>query len=110
VVPFFWDLALGRPRAAINRTRHEVPPGGIRYPLALHLRTPREWDRALSEGFRRSSIGSVSVLAPPFDSDRIVRLLGKSGSEKARRWDSFLADRRYSWVASEWVSLLYTRL
>ncbi len=110
VVPFFWDLALGRPRAAINRTRHEVPPGGIRYPLALHLRTPREWDRALSEGFRRSSTGSVSVLAPPFDSDRIVRLLGKSGSEKVRRWDAFLADRRYSWAASEWVSLLYTRL
>lgn len=110
LVPLVWEFALGRPTSAGYRIRGEAPPGGIRYPLALYLGSPRDWDHALGGVFQRISVVPVSVLAPPFDSDRVVRFLGTRGSERARRWDSFLSASHYSWAASEWVSLLYTRL
>lgn len=109
LVPLLWELALGRPAAAGFRVGGVVPPAGLRYPLELYLRSPVDWDRALSNGFVRQSARPVSVLAPPFDSDRAVRFLRTRGSERVRRWDAFLASRPFSWLTAEWVFLSYDR-
>jgi SAM-dependent methyltransferase len=107
--PLLWDLLLARPRAAGYRFGETVPPGGLRYPLELHLRSPRDWDRSLAPGFVRESAVPVSVLAPPFESDRIVRFLGSRGAERARRSDAFFSLRSSARVAAEWVWLTYRR-
>ncbi|MGP8075926.1 MAG: class I SAM-dependent methyltransferase [Thermoplasmata archaeon] len=109
VVPVLWELALARPAAAGYRMRTRVPAGRVRYPLELYPRSPQDWDEVLTEGFTRESALPVSVLAPPFDSERIARFLGPRGGERMRRWDSFLAQRTNAWMAAEWVFLAYTR-
>jgi SAM-dependent methyltransferase len=107
--PIAWEFALLRPSAAGYRMKGTVPAGAIRYPLELHLRTLPEWDRTLSGGFVRREARAVSVLAPPFDSDRVPRILGVRGADRMRRWDAFLAARGRAWVAAEWVFLVYER-
>ena len=104
-----WDLALGRPSAAGSRIRSVIPPGRIRYPLELHPRAPRAWDELLRPGFERVSVDAISVLAPPFASERAIRFLGGLGSVRAREWDRRLVSRRWMWPAAEWLLLTYRR-
>ena len=109
LAPVLWELSLARPAAAGYRLRSDVPPGGIRYPLELHLRTPTEWDAVFAELFVREWAQPVSVAAPPFDSERLVRFLGVRGAARARRWDSFLSSRAFGVAAAEWLLLCYRR-
>jgi ubiquinone/menaquinone biosynthesis C-methylase UbiE len=108
--PMLWDLALGRPGAAFRRTSEVIPRGGVRYPLELFVRTPTEWDRLLSGHFTRERLAPVSIVAPPFESDRLVRFLGGPGIARARRLDDWLSARPGSWAAAEWLYLSYRRL
>jgi len=107
--PLFWELAMGRPRTAGARLRRSIPADGIRYPLTLYPRTPTDWDEALRPSFERLAVVGVSVLAPPFNANRPVRVLGRSGTGRLRRWDEWLTARRISWAASEWLFLTYLR-
>ena len=109
LIPLFWELFLARPSSAAYRVGETVPPGGLRYPLELHLRSPGDWDHTLAGGFVRESALPVSVLAPPFESDRVLRFLGRRGTERMRRGDAFLSSRSLAWVAAEWVFLSYRR-
>lgn len=109
IVPLVWELALARPAAGFYRLRGTVPPGGIRYPLELYPRSPSDWGRALSPEFDLTASRAVSVLAPPFDSERLVRFLGPKGVERARQWDSRLSVCRNAPLASEWVFLSFVR-
>lgn len=110
VAPLLWDLLTGRPSAAGHRLNERVPPGRVRYPLELHLRSPGDWDRTLSDGFARNSARAVAVLTPPFESARIVRFLGARGAGRAQRWDAYLASRTFGWIAAEWLFLTYDRV
>lgn len=107
--PLFWDLALARPRAAGARLRPSIPPDGIRYPLRLFPRAPKDWDEALHPAFEREAAVGVSVLAPPFNANRPVRSLGPTGTRRLRRWDQWLTERPFSWAAAEWLFLTYRR-
>ncbi len=109
VSPLGWELAMGRPGAAFRRVSEVVEAGGIRYPLELYLRSPSAWDRLLAPGFRPLSREAVSVAAPPFDSDRLVRWVGTRGGERAKALDGRLSRWPGSWVAAEWVLLTYER-
>jgi SAM-dependent methyltransferase len=109
LTPVLWELAFGRFAAAGNRVGGRVPAYGIRYPLALQLRRPSEWDTVLAEGFTRTDVHPVSVLAPPFDSTRVARFLGDQGSERARRWDAALGRTWMAEAAAEWILLTYRR-
>ena len=108
--PVGWELAMGRPGAAFGRVSQVVAAGGLRYPLELHLRSPPAWDRLLAPGFRPLSREAVSVAAPPFDSDRLVRWLGSEGGRRAKDLDHRLSRLPGSWVAAEWVLLSYERI
>jgi SAM-dependent methyltransferase len=109
LAPLAWELAMGRPAAAGRRLGEVIPPNGIRYPLELYLRTPAAWDRLLGEGFRRTRTEAVSVLAPPFDSDRALSFLGGEGSRRMRALDERLRSLPRAWMAAEWVALTYER-
>lgn len=109
IVPLAWEFALARPAAGIYRIRGSVPPGELRYPLELFLRSPADWSRALAPEFALTKARAVSVLAPPFDSERVVRFLGPKGAERARRWDLRLSARWNAPLASEWVFLSFRR-
>lgn len=109
LTPVAWDLLLGRPRAAGARWSAEVPPGRLRFPLRLFPRNVRDWDALLAGPFRRRGATAVSVVAPPFDSDRLVGLLGARGTTVARSIDRRWADRRLGVASAEWVFLEYDR-
>ncbi len=109
IVPMVWELALGRIGPAFRRTAEVVPPGGTRYPLELYLRTPAAWDALFAPAFRRTGLEPVSVVAPPFHSDPLLRFLGPAGAERARRLDERLSSHPRLWVAAEWVLLVYAR-
>jgi ubiquinone/menaquinone biosynthesis C-methylase UbiE len=109
LMPTLWELAAGRPAAAARRINEVIPAGGIRYPLELYVRTPSAWDRLLRSGFRRQATQAVSVLAPPFDSDRLLAFLGPEGGRRIRSLDLRIAACPSAWVAAEWVYLTYVR-
>ena len=108
-VPMAWEMLLRRPKSAGLRLRTRVPPGGLRYPLALYLRSPTEWDRLLAPSFRRIGLAPVSVLTPPFESPAAARFLGPQGRARARRLDDRLSHGRGLWPAAEWLVLAYER-
>lgn len=107
LTPMAWEFALGRPHAAGVRLREEVPADEIRYPLAIHLRTPRGWDRVLAPTFHRRGIEPISILAPPFESSRSLRALGPAGQRRVRALDTRLVRHRSLWPAAEWLLLTY---
>ena len=109
LVPMAWDLLLGRPAAAFRRTSPIIPTGGMRYPLEVHPRSPAGWEDLLGEPFRRLRARPVSVLAPPFDSERLLSYLGTRGRPRARRLDQRLASRAGWAFAAEWVLLEFER-
>jgi SAM-dependent methyltransferase len=109
LAPLAWELLMGRPAAAGSRLRESVPPNEMRYPLELFLRTPSAWDRLLGTDFRRTRTEAVSVLAPPFDSDRVLSFFGVEGGQKIRSLDERLVKLPRAWVAAEWVTLTYER-
>jgi SAM-dependent methyltransferase len=110
LVPFAWDLLLGHPKSAAGRLHEQVPAGELRYPLALSLRTPGEWDRILGVGFHRVVTRAVSALAPPFDSPRIDHFLGRQGSIRMAGLDESLSKWGPAWRLAEWVWLVYERV
>ncbi|MCI4365984.1 MAG: class I SAM-dependent methyltransferase, partial [Thermoplasmata archaeon] len=85
--PVVWEFALGNRSGAFRRAGRVLPSGSIRYPLTVFPRNPSYWDRALAPSFRRVATLPVSVAAPPFESPRLVRWLGRVGGSRARRWD-----------------------
>jgi len=107
--PMLWDLAGFRLRSAGSRLRREVPPGAVRYPLRLFPRSAADWDRLLARGFRRHSAQALSCLAPPFDSERLVRFLGAEGAARAKSLDARLVTRRGALRSAEWLFLVYER-
>lgn len=109
LAPLAWEFVMGRPVAAGRRLGEVIRPNEIRYPLELFLRTPSAWDRLFSPGFRRTQTEAVSVLAPPFDSDRAMSFLGIEGAHRIRSLDERLARLPGAWVAAEWVTLTYER-
>jgi len=109
LVPLAWELAMGRPAAAGRRLGESIPPNEIRYPLELFLRTPSAWDRVFGASFRRTRTEAVSVLAPPFDSDRALSFFGEDGARRVRSLDERLVRLPRAWVAAEWVTLTYER-
>lgn len=109
LAPMAWELALGRPRAAFCRVRGSVPPDAFRYPLELFLKNPTEWDRLLAPRFHRVATLAVSVLAPPFDSDRLTRFLGPDHGRRGRRLDERLSRHPGLAGLAEWSYLEYVR-
>jgi SAM-dependent methyltransferase len=110
ITPCLWELALGRLPAAFARFKKVLPAGGIRYPLDLYLRKPAEWDRVLGPGFRRIFVRAVSVLAPPFDSPRIQRVLGPSGVRWVVRIDGRISQWGALWPWAEWLTFGYEKV
>jgi SAM-dependent methyltransferase len=109
LAPVLWELATGRPSAAGRRLGEVIPENGIRYPLELFLRTPSAWDRLFHPSFHRTRTEAVSVLAPPFDSDRALSFFGVEGARRIRSLDERLTRLPGAWVAAEWVTLVYER-
>jgi SAM-dependent methyltransferase len=109
LAPMVWEALMGRPIQALHRIRELVPVGGSRYPLELFVPSLTGWDRMLGPGFRRRAVNPVSVIAPPFESDRLVELVGQSGSRRAQALDARLARWPIAWMAAEWVFLTYDR-
>ncbi len=109
LVPMAWETLMGRPGQALRHVREIVPVGGSRYPLELYVPSLAGWDRLLRPAFRRRSVTPVSVVAPPFDSDRLVEVVGRRGGPRARALDEQLSRLPIAWVASEWVFLTYER-
>ncbi len=107
--PMVWEIASGSLSGAFRRTAAMIPVGGVRYPLSLYVPTIKGWDTSLSPGFRREAVGAVSVLAPPFDSERSIRWLGTRGLSRLGRLDRRLAGIPGSWVGAEWILLRYVR-
>lgn len=109
LAPMAWEALMGRPGQALRHVREVVPVGGSRYPLELYVPSLAGWDRLLRPAFRRRAVTPVSVVAPPFDSDRLVELIGREGAPRARALDERLVRWPISWVASEWIFLTYER-
>lgn len=109
LAPMAWELLMGRAAAAFRRVAEVVPVNGIRYPLELHVPSADGWDALLEPGFRRRRREPVSVVAPPFGSDRAVAFLGERGGRRVRDWDRRLARVPGSWAAAEWVLFDYER-
>ena len=107
--PMAWELAAGRPGAAFRRTRAVVPAGGIGYSLELHLRTPSTWDALLQDHFRRARLLPISVLSPPFRSERLLRWLGGEGATRARQFDERVSAHASLWSGAEWLFHAYVR-
>jgi SAM-dependent methyltransferase len=107
--PVGWDLLQGRAASAAARLRPVIPAGGIRYPLTLYPRPPREWDRLLAGHFARVATQVVSVLAPPFDAQRLIGFLGPESRRKIQRVDRWLGRRALGAAAAEWLYLTYRR-
>jgi SAM-dependent methyltransferase len=104
-----WELALGRARAAGARLRPTIPPGRVRYPLAVHLRRASEWDARLEPWFARREVLPVSVVAPPFEPGLGAGLLRGPGAARLARWDAWLSRRRWLSEFGEWSILEYER-
>lgn len=109
LAPMAWETLMGRPSHALRHIGERVPVGGSRYPLELYVPSLTGWDQLLRPAFRRRTVTPVSVVAPPFDSDRLVELVGREGGPRARAWDERLARWPMAWIASEWVFLTYER-
>jgi SAM-dependent methyltransferase len=109
-LPVLWELTIGNRRGAVQRSRPALPAGTIRYPLTVYPRNPSWWDRALAPHFRRTRTLPVSVLAPPFESPRLVRWLGTAGGRRSRRWDEWLSERSLLAPLGEWSFLTYERV
>lgn len=107
--PFAWELILGHSREALARMNPKIPGGMARYPLDVHLRNPSFWDRALASAFERCDTRPVSILAPPFESPRLHRLLSVKGRRTARALDAALSCHRIFSPIAEWVLLTYRR-
>jgi len=109
VVPVAWEIAAGHVRRAAARFGRTMPEGGLRYALDVYPRNPAFWDRTLGPGFERTETRPASVLAPPFDSDRLGDFLGPNGVHRAARVDAVL--RRHGWLSpfAEWTCLEYRR-
>ncbi len=104
-----WELLLGHPGEARARLQPTMAGNSARNSLDLHLRNPSFWDRALAPAFDRLEVRPVSVLAPPFESPRLVRFLGASGRQRAGEVDGALS--RFPLLAplAEWAFLTYRR-
>lgn len=109
LAPMAWEALMGRPGQALRHVREVVPVGGSRYPLELYVPSLAGWDRLLRPAFRRRSVTPVSVVAPPFHSERLVEFVGREGGPRARALDERLSRWPISWLASEWVLLTYER-
>lgn len=107
--PLTWELFLGHVREASARLHREVPPDGTRYSLDVHLRNPGFWDQALAPAFERCDVRPVSVLTPPFDSPRLIRVLSSKGRRTARALDAVLSSHGLLSPFAEWVLLTYRR-
>jgi SAM-dependent methyltransferase len=107
--PWIWEIASGKPRAALARWGERIPADWIGYSLAIYPRTPADWDRLLSPAFRRVRSDPVSVLAPPFEVPPALRFLGISGTARVHRLDQALNRHPWLTLAAGWVFLSYVR-
>ena len=106
--PLLWELISGRPRAAFARFGKRILPR-TGYTLETYPRSPADWNRLLFPRFRRIGREPVSVLAPPFDSPRVLRGLGAEAVASLGRFDRKLS--RHSWLvpASGWAFMTYVK-
>lgn len=109
VVPFAWDLLVGRRHEAMARVEPDLRAGRSHYSLDVHLRNPPYWDRLLKPWFDRTDTRPVSLLAPPYDSPRLLGALGPTGRTRARRLDRALSSSRLLAPFAEWSLLTYRR-
>ncbi|MFZ0890844.1 MAG: methyltransferase domain-containing protein [Thermoplasmata archaeon] len=107
--PLLWELISGRPRAAFARFGKRILPAQTGYTLETYPRSPADWNRLLFPRFRRIGREPVSVLAPPFDSPRVLRGLGAEAVASLGRFDRKLS--RHSWLvpASGWAFMTYVK-
>jgi SAM-dependent methyltransferase len=109
LLPVLWEAVVGNRVGALRRAQHEMPAGTVRYPLSVYPRNPTWWDRALAPHFRRIGTLPVSVMAPPFESPRLVRWFGPTGGSRVLRWDARLSRRAALAPLGEWSYLVFER-
>jgi SAM-dependent methyltransferase len=107
--PFTWELLVGDGRGAMARLSRDMPADDVRYSLDVHLRSPAFWDRLLTPGFERVDARPLSVLVPPFESPRLLRLLGAEGRRRAKSIDAALSRHGLFSPIAEWVLVSYRR-
>jgi SAM-dependent methyltransferase len=105
-----WEAVAGDRRGVWARTQRRIPAGGYRFPLDVHPRNPSFWDRVLDPGFERCATRAVSVLAPPFDSERLDVALGETGRRRVAALDAAVSRFGLLSPLGEWSMLTYRRV
>lgn len=107
--PVVWDAIAGDRRGVRARMRSTIAAGDYKFPLDVHLRNPPFWDRVLGPWFARCETRAVSVLSPPFDSDRLTGAMGTRGRRRAAAMDDALSRLELLAPFGEWSMLTYRR-
>jgi ubiquinone/menaquinone biosynthesis C-methylase UbiE len=107
--PVIWEAVAGRTSDGFRRVAETVRVGESRYPLDLHVPSIGRWDSMLHPYFVRRRIEPISVLAPPYESDRVLEFAGPQGSDRARRLDRRASRVPGAFLLAEWLLLEYER-
>ena len=103
IAPLVFEAVRADWGAIRARQQRPVPAEKIRYPLDIHLWTPREYARACAPYFVFRRAIPLSALAPPFASPRLLRAFGPRTWAFARRLDRWITPRLPA--LSEWILL-----
>jgi SAM-dependent methyltransferase len=110
LAPMLWEAISGDRRGLRMRSARRIPAGEYRFALDVHPRNPSFWDTTLAPWFVRCGTRAVSVLSPPFDSRRLVEVLGPTGGRRATRVDAAVSKIGALAPLGEWSMLEYRRV
>lgn len=103
LVPLVGELILGNLAGGWARINDRVPAGAIRYPLDIYAPGSRSFERSFVPWFRLEALTPVSVLAPPFESPRLMRFLGPRRTARLERLDGRLVSLPGAALLAEWL-------
>ncbi|MCI4348829.1 MAG: class I SAM-dependent methyltransferase [Thermoplasmata archaeon] len=109
LAPLAWEVLAGNPLGGLSRFGRRIPPERIRYPLEIQTRPPGAMRDAFAPWFRPVSMSPVSVLAPPFESPRMLSWLSARGVMRLQHLDQRLTRLPGGAALGEWVLLTFQR-
>jgi hypothetical protein len=108
-IPMVYEGAIGGWSGVRARLSNPIRAGGNRYPLDIYLSSARGLAHRFAPWFDLESVRTVSVLAPPFRSPRLLRTFSPEAFRQAERLDRWLCGFGFANALGEWILVTLRR-
>jgi Methyltransferase domain len=108
-VPLLYEGLIAGWTGVRGRLSNPIRARGNRYPLDIYYSSARSLGRRFAPGFVLESVRTISVLAPPFRSPRLLRGFSPRAFRRAEQLDRWLCRSSLANALGEWVLVTLRR-